>query len=289
VAGSYTPPRKGLGQGGSGVDQPDYEEHVLRQDDGVETQAQYQKFGNPVYPSFKRGFPRRYVDTTPDEILYDPTRILSRGIRARIIPTGQTVLYQPRVETEAMVQIERGDCPPTQVPFECPPPFSQLPVVKQQVHLQPSRDAEIFRADGCVDVPASPDGIVPGTATIFSFDTFQQLRTIIKWTEMIVFDALCPSLVSVAVMVEGNSVKWMATPNGSTVGSDGITYGTVSTPNAQDFQCLPDCCDNSLYEITDRRHVDVIAYNLAPVDRKVEFCLWGWIESITAWDQAVKH
>jgi hypothetical protein len=81
----------------------------------------------------------------------------------------------------------------------------------------------------------------------------------------------------------------MASPVGSVVGSSGIVYTTVSSPNAQDFQCLPDCCSNSLIEITDRRHVDVVASNLAMVDRKVEFCLWGWIESITMWDQAVKR
>jgi hypothetical protein len=276
---------KSLGQEDDAV----YEEHVLKTDDGVETSAQYEKFKSPVYPQFKRGFPRRFVDITPDEILYDPTRIMSRGIRARIWGTGQTVLYQPSVETEAMQQIQRMDCPPSQAPFECPPPFSQLPVVKRQIHLEPSRDAEIFRADGCIDVPASPDGIVPGTATVMTFDTFQQLRTIIRWTEMIVYDALCPSLITVEVKIEGSSVKWMANPLGSVTGSSGITYGTVSSPNAQDYSCLPDCCENSLIEITDRRHVEVVAYNLAPVDRKVEFCLWGWIESITMWDQAVKH
>lgn len=279
------------GRRGRGLGQEDdaiYEEHVLQTDAGVETSAQYEKFKSPVYPSFRRGFPRRYVDITPDEILYDPTRIMSRGIRARIWGTGQTVLYQPSVETEAMTQIQRMDCPPTQAPFECPPPFSQLPVVKQQIHLQPSRDAEIFRTDTCVDVPASADGIVPGTAS-YSFDTFQQLRTIIKWTQMLVYDALCPSMVTVGVLVDGSSIKWMANPAGSVVGSGGITYNTVSTPNAQDFSCLPDCCENTLIEITDRHHVEVVFSNLAPVDRRVEFCLWGWIESITMWDQAVKH
>lgn len=271
------------------VDGPDYREHVIQQDTGVNTPEQYAKFKNPIYPRFARGFPRRYMDITPDEVLYDPTRILGRGIRARMIPTGTTSLHQPRVESEAMTEIDRGDCPPSTAPFECPPPFSQLPYIKRQIHLDPSRDAEIFRADGCVDVPASPDGITPGSATVFSFDTFQQLRTIIKWTKMVVYDALCPSQVTVGFNIEGSSVKWMGNPVGSVVGSGGITYGTVTSSNAQDFQCLPDCCENSLMEITDRRHVDVIAYNLAPVDRKVEVCLWGWIESITMWDQAVKR
>ena len=290
MAGSNGRPRgrgldKSLGQEDGAV----YNEHVIVQNTGVETSAQYQRFKNPIYPSFKRGFPRRYMDITPDEILYDPTRIMSRGIRARIWGTGQTMLYSPSVETEVMQQISRTDCIPSTAPFECPPPFSQLPVVKSQIHIEPSRDAEIFRMDGCVDVPASLDGIVPGQATVQVFDTFNQLRTIIKWTQMVVYDALCPSLCTVEVKVEGSSIKWMANPTGSVTGSGGITYGTVTSPNAQDYSCLPDCCDNSLIEITDRRHVEVIAYNYAPVDRKVEFCLWGWIESITMWDQAVKH
>src|ERR1700682_1411627 len=121
-----------------GTDQPEYDEHILRSQnskDGINTSAQYQRFKNPVYPSFKRGFPRRYMDTTPDEILYDPTRILGRGIRSRLINTGETILHQPRVESEAMTQIDRADCPPPTMPFECPPPFSQLPVIKKQIHL----------------------------------------------------------------------------------------------------------------------------------------------------------
>lgn len=284
--GRYGAPKNGLGEGEK---EGDIHTSIPSSAPGVNTPAQYQHFNSPIYPRIGRGFPRRYVDTTPDEILYDPDRILSRGIAARLIHTGQTELYQPRVESEAMTEIQPADCTPSQAPFQCPPPFSQLPVIKQQIHIEPSRDAEIFYAPGCVDVPASPDGVTPGTATVMTFDTFNNLRTIIKWTQMIVYDALCPSQVTVEIRVDGQPIKWTANPMGSIVGSGGIVYTTVTTRNSQDFSDLPDCCRNTLIEITDRRHVEVFASNLAMVDRRVMVSLWGWIESITMWDQAVKH
>lgn len=277
-----------LGEDPSDVDRQKYEEHIRKEDAGVRTSWQYQRFKSPIYPKLERGFPRRYADITPQEILYDPTRILGRGIRARLIPTGETMLNQPRVEAERMIQLDRTDCPTTQAPFECPPPFSQLPVIKKQTHLEPSRDAEIFRRDGCVDVPASVDGVVPGVATVMSFDTFINLDTIIKWTQMLVYDALCPSLVTVTFRQDGAPLKWMASSSGSTVGSNSNTYTTVSSQGGQDLQCIPDF-QNTLIEIVDRHHIDVVASNLAMVDRKVEVCLWGWIESVTMWNQAVKH
>jgi hypothetical protein len=266
-----------------------YDNDAKIPDDGVRTEAQYQKFNSPVYPSFKRGFPRRYVDTTPDEILYDPTRILGRGIQAQMIPTGEAMLRQPRVESEAMTQIENPYCRPSIAPFECPPPFSQLPIIKKQIHIEPSRDAEIIRYSFCADAPASEDGVIPGTVELGSFDTFVNLRTIFKWTKMLVYDALCPSMVGVTFKVDGSGIKWMSQSQGSTVTSGGIIYGTVQSQNSQDLQCLPDQIGNTLIEITDRHHVSIVASNLAKVDRKVEVCLLGWIESILMWDQMVKH
>lgn len=75
---------------------------------GVDTARQYAKFGGS-YPKMGRGFPRRYIDTTPQEILYDE-RILGGGCpcphRAKMIPTGETVLRQPRLETERYIMVE---------------------------------------------------------------------------------------------------------------------------------------------------------------------------------------
>lgn len=256
---------------------------------GVNTASQYFKFRGK-YPPIGRGFPRRYIDITPDEFLYDPTRILGNGINAQIIPNGNTVLMQPRVESSGSTVIDRGECAPVATPFNCPPPFTQLPVIKQQVHIEPSRDAEMFLMTNAVDIPASVDGITPGTNTIFSFDTFVNQKFVFKWTQMIVYDALTPSLVTVAVKLDGQSTKWIASPSGTTLGSNGLTYlDTISTPNGLDFSNLPDCCRNSLYEIIDRKHVDVVGSNLALVDRKVEVALWGWIEAITVFDNQVQH
>jgi hypothetical protein len=51
----------------------------------------------------EHGFPRSYVDTTPQEILYDHDRVL--GARVKIMSTGETVLRQPRLETTLYQQI----------------------------------------------------------------------------------------------------------------------------------------------------------------------------------------
>lgn len=276
-------PHNGNGNGKPGHNDAGYDEHVLREDTGVNTPEQYARF-KAKYPYKGRGFPRRYSDHTPEEILYDPTRILGRGHRARMIPSGEMQLRQPRVESERITEISRPDCPPTTMPFECPPPFSQLPVIKKQIHLEPSRDSEVFFQEGTVDVPAN------GTATIMSFDTFPTLRTMIRWTGMTIFDALCPSLLTVQIRIEGQPMKWVAMPQGSVVGSSGeITPGLVTAAGSIDMSCLPPNFHNTLVEITDRRFVDAIATNTAPVDRRVRLCLWGWIESICAWDQAVRH
>jgi len=254
-----------------------------KRDFGVDTARQYAKFRGK-YPRIGRGFPRRYIDITPDEILYDPDRILSRGVQVRRTPTGETVLREPRVESEGIQEESRSSCPPTTPPFTCPPPFSQLPVVKKQIHLEPSRDAEIIFVEGSAYVPPS------STATVLTFETIPNLRTIIRWTKFFVAGALNPSQIMLGFRIEGQPVKWMANPMGSVVATTGIVPGTVSMPLSLDLQWLPDCCINTLIEITDRRIVQAVVVNSnAVVDRFVRVCVWGWIESILAWDQAVKH
>jgi hypothetical protein len=61
--------------------------------------------GYPSHPRFPRmgtGFPRSYIDQTPDEILYDPVNVLGK---IRMIPTETTNLYQPRLETNVVRMI----------------------------------------------------------------------------------------------------------------------------------------------------------------------------------------
>ena len=65
----------------------------------------------PSYPPMEHGFPRRYIDITPQEILYDPTRVLgSQCPPARtMVSTGRTVVRQPRLETTAYRYIDGVD------------------------------------------------------------------------------------------------------------------------------------------------------------------------------------
>lgn len=53
----------------------------------------------PKYPRAGHDFPRRDIPVTPQEVLYG-RRVLSAIGRVRMIPTGQTVVRQPRLETE---------------------------------------------------------------------------------------------------------------------------------------------------------------------------------------------
>ena len=245
--------------------------------------SHYWRKGRPIFPKYAKmgwDFPRRYIDITPDEVLYDPDRVLGTRVAARLKPSGQTALHQPRVETSNFQQVESIN--------DCPPP-SQLPYIKRQIHLDPSRDAETFFCSDTVDVPAG------GTAIALPFDTFPTLRTEIRWVDVQVHDALSPSLLTVQIRVECEPRKFIACPKSpETVMSGGAACvfgaGTVSSPTAlDDLMAMPKDFHNVLMEITDRRHVDFFLTNTAPVDRRISISAWGWIESITAWDETVKR
>lgn len=224
-------------------------------------------------------FPRRYIEITPEEYLYDPGRILGTRVSALLQKTGEMVLRQPRLETTGLTQRETIN--------DCPPP-SQLPYIKRQIHLDPSRDAEIISCTHTIDVPALSSAIA------LAFDTFPTLRTIIRWLDVQVHDALCPILLREVVRIDCDPRKFIACPESTTTLASGLascdfSAGTVGTPLALDFTNLPKDFHNSLYEITDRHHVDVVVINDAPADRRVTVTMWGWIESITAWDEVVKR
>jgi hypothetical protein len=243
---------------------------------------------DPRFPRKGIGIPRRYIDITPDEILYDPVRIMGTQIGARMYPTGETILRQPRLETNASTEVEK-QCPPMEVPFPCAAPPSQVPYVKRLIHMDQSRDSETIFVHGDIDVPAAV-GVVPGVATVLSFQTFNNLRTFIRWIDFTVFDALDPELIGIEIRVEGQPRKFVASPMSST-NSDMMygAFGTVSSASSLNLQCLPPYFHNVLMEITDQRTVEVVATNGAPAVRKVGVCMWGWIESITVWDESVKR
>lgn len=234
--------------------------------------------GSPMPPKYPRkgwDFPRRNVEIIPSEILYDPNRVLGSYVYARMKSTGETIVVQPRVESTGIIQKQEID--------DCPYP-SQLPVTKKQIHLEPSRDAEIFSAHGKVDVPAN------GSAVVVDFSTFNNLRTILKWIHYAVYDSLDPDQITFQWLKDGAPLKVAACNPDVTMSGGGympLVQGAVATPTAC-HPCLPEF-QNSLWEITDTHHIQCIAADQSGADRKVEVCAWGWIESITVWDEKVKR
>jgi len=224
-------------------------------------------------------FPRRYLEITPSEILYDPGRILGTRVSAVLSKRGDVILRQPRLESTGYVQRELIN--------DCPPP-SQLPVIKKQIHLEPSRDSETLYCTSAVDVPASSSVIA------LALDTFPNLRHYIRWIDVQVFDALWPVQITQQVRIDCDPKKFVACPQSATTMMSGLATcdfgaGTVSAPSALDITAPPKDFYNVLFEITDRHHVDVVINNLAPADRRVQVTVWGWIESITAWDEVVRR
>lgn len=223
-------------------------------------------------------FPRRYVDETPDEVLWDPTKILgSYGLQAFRGQPGQTELHQPRVESSTYDNIQRVN--------DCPPP-SQLPVIKLQNHLEPSRDAETLYVNCRQDIQAN------STLTLVKFETFVNLRHIIRWIDFKVYDALVPSNITLQILVDCQPVKVFAYPNvacGEGSGCPTFSTNTVTTPTAIDITDVPKDFHNALYEISQRHQVEIVVVNSEPVDRQISATVWGWIESITLWDNAVQR
>jgi len=132
---------------------------------------------------------------------------------------------------------------------------------------------------------------VPAMSSIIvtSFETFNNLRTFVRWLDFKVYDALDPSQIDMQIRVEGAPRKFLAVPN-IVCGTGGLVAlsATVSSPTAYDFRGLPHF-ENILMEISDRRHVEVVVNNASIADRKVCVCMWGWIESITVFDETVKR
>lgn len=227
------------------------------------------------YPKKGWDFPRRNVEIMPREILFDPTRVLGSYVYAEMKSTGETIVVQPRVESTALIQKQRID--------DCPYP-SQLPYFKEQIHLKPSRDAEILSVKGKIDVPAL------GTARVLRFTTFNNLRTFIKWMHYTIYDSLDPEQITFQWLKDGVPLKVFACDPDVTESGGGympVVQSAVST-NTNCSPCLPDF-QNSLWEITDQHTIELFATDHSGFDRKVEVCAWGWIESITVWDEKVRR
>ncbi|NIM47811.1 MAG: hypothetical protein GTO22_00865 [Gemmatimonadales bacterium] len=232
-----------------------------------------------TFPPMGWDFPRNYVEILPDESLFDPTRLLGTRVAGGMAPTGKTGLHTPRVESpEYKMVAETNDCPPA----------SQLPYIKRQIHLDLSRDSESIYCTNTLDVPAG------GSAIVLAFDTFINLRTFIRWVDVQVFDALEPPEIGTQIRVDCTPVKFIACPQSIQTEASGLAIcsfpqGTISSPGSLDYTKLPKDFHNVLMEITDKHHVDFLVTNTSVADRKVCISVWGWIESVTAWDNTVKR
>jgi hypothetical protein len=146
-----------------------------------------------------RGFPRRSINVTPQEELFDPTRILGgRDMFYTTTPTGETVLLQPRLEGRLNIEKVRKIRPIA--------PITEIPFHRLQAHLDPSRDAEYFYYFKCCNV--DPEGSCILTPPI---ETFANHRTIIRTIELVPIDGFGGIGGTVEFLVDGRPVKHAAT------------------------------------------------------------------------------
>lgn len=229
-------------------------------------------------PAMGRDFPRNFVELTPDEILWDPDTIYGRGIHVTSTSSGKVCNRPGTGESQCSTQKE--------VINDCPPP-SQLPIFKRQTYLEPSRDAELLHITESVDVP-------PGQSIVaISFETWQNIRTFIRWIDVRVLDALDPTNVGVMLELDCEAIKLLASPNKQTgLGSacPQFSDATVQSPRSVNITDLPMAFHNILFEIPDRRSVQIVVTNSdAVADRRVRVTAWGWFESKTVFDNAVRR
>jgi hypothetical protein len=146
-----------------------------------------------------RGFPRRSINITPQEELFDPTRILGgRDMFYTTTPTGETVLLQPRLEGRRSIEQVRK--------VRSIAPITEIPFHRLQAHLEASRDAEYFYYFQCCNV--EPEGTCVLTPPI---ETFPNHRTIIRTIELQSIDGFGAVDGLVEVLVDGRVVKHAAT------------------------------------------------------------------------------
>jgi hypothetical protein len=211
------------------------------------------------------------MEITPEEYLYDPDRIFGgRDIRARDTRTDETIVRQPRVESTRVIEESskvRTIAPVTEIPF-----------IKKQTHLEPSRDSEFFFTFDCVELDPGEEHVL-----VTTMETMNNQRTIFRWIGMEQQDGLIPSGIEVTVRIDGDKVKYLAQPSLS-----GLQ--TVQTPTGIDISGIPFCFHNTLLEVIDRRTVTIDVTNTDQIaTRRVCVGTWGWIESVTRFSEAVWH
>lgn len=224
-------------------------------------------------PPQQHGFPRRDIDITPQEVLYDPDTILGGPeFCYQISPPGPTVLQQPRVETSLYQQREGYNLTP----------YRMLePLLEKLQHLYPRYDSEIIYVPGEAEIPPSarPPALPGPPVTVVIFDTPPGVQTTIRHISVGVNDALSPPAIGVSVTLDGEPVKYIATPTAAT---SPPTYGVQpQTPNFPDPIGMPSF-HNDLLIIPDRKRVLIQAINFDfTATRRVCISVWGWITPFT--------
>jgi hypothetical protein len=239
------------------------------------------------FPRKGSGIPRRDIDITPEERLYDPDKILgSRDTRAKIEPTKKTIVSRPRLESTEMIETTQKVRPIA--------PKSELPFRRRQAHLDLSRDAEVLYVNECVEVDeATRDeygNIVPVQTELFCFDTWQYTRTLIREVSWTIKDGLEPPGLTLGFQVDGEVVKYLADPRRAAwPGAGYAPERTVVTPTSIDIDHIPTGFHNVLLEVDDKKNVCIFITNSIPAVRFVCVHIWGWIESQTRMGEQVWH
>jgi len=219
-------------------------------------------------------FPRRSMPITPQEELFDETRIL--GGRETCItrtPTGETVLRQLRVETTKIIETSGFD----------PSVYRILdPLLEKLEHLYPRHDAEpVYTGESAVDVGPTPPGSPrPTFVPALTMDTPVANDTILRWISLRPLDGLVPSQVGVSITVDGNPVKAIATPLAAT---SPPTYGVQpQTSEFVDAVGVPSGYYNLLLNVAERKRIIINVANFDPIaTRKIAVAAWGWLQPMT--------
>jgi hypothetical protein len=241
-----------------------------------------------AYAKKGRDFPRRDILLTPQDELYNPNKILGGKYgRSTLTPTGRMVSRQARIETEALRHTQENILPSSIVanqPFE---------TNRRQDHLDLSRYAEVFYMVETVVLPPAPiPPLVPPITPMITFDTYPTMRTIIRWIDLVNFDGLAPSGITVDITLQGDPVKVLCQYNNPATHAIPVPAGfppqqTVVSPTAIDIDGLPIDFHNTLLEVADRQTVSFRAVNTLFAARKVQAAMWGWIEPITRLSESV--
>lgn len=218
------------------------------------------------------GFPRRDMDITPQEVLYNHDKVLGgREFAYKISPPGPTVLQQPRVETSLYGQKELIDLTPYRI---------LEPLLEKFQHIYPRFDSETVFSENVVDAPPALPGPILVPVTALTFDTVPGVVTYLRHIDVVVFDGLVPSNMGTGIFLDGEPVKYIAQ---SVAATSPPTYGVQpQTPNFPVATGMP-INQNMLLIIPDRKRVEIRVANFDLVAfRKVCVSVWGWLTPFVA-------